>query len=207
LWAQGYAPATREDCRVTTEAPAPPFEPPSEELRGPRRARRLILLLVPAILFVALFAVYLFKDAGKPVVGSTAPNFEAPFLDEPGRFELASLRGKPVLLNFWASWCPPCKDEAPLLEDAYARYGDDVEFVGIDIRDARDDALEFVERYGVSYPQVRDEALAVYTQYGLTGQPVSFFIDQDGIVVQQVQGPLNEALLYQFLDVLVGRNA
>ena len=166
-----------------------------------------MLLLVPAVLFVAIFGLYLFKDAKKPVVGSAAPDFTAAYLDDPGRFDLSALRGKPVLLNFWASWCPPCKDEAPLLDDAYARYSDDVEFVGIDIRDARDDAIEFVESYGISYPQVRDEALRIYSQYGLTGQPESFFIDQDGIVVQHVKGPLREAVLYQFLDVLVNRNA
>jgi cytochrome c biogenesis protein CcmG, thiol:disulfide interchange protein DsbE len=165
------------------------------------------MLLVPAVLFIGLFAFYLFKDARKPVVGSKAPQFSAEYLDRDGTFELSSLRGKPVLLNFWASWCPPCKDEAPLLEDAYARYGDEVEFVGIDIRDARDDALEFVESYGITYPQVRDDTLRVYTQYGLTGQPESFFIDQNGIVVQHVKGPLQETALYQFLDVLVRRNA
>jgi cytochrome c biogenesis protein CcmG/thiol:disulfide interchange protein DsbE len=93
-------------------------------------------------------------------------------------------------LNFWASWCAPCEDEAPLLQEAYQRYGDDVEFVGIDIRDARDDAIEFVDEYGLTYPQVRDEVLRVYNQYGLLGQPESFFVDQNGIVVQHVKGPL-----------------
>jgi cytochrome c biogenesis protein CcmG/thiol:disulfide interchange protein DsbE len=192
---------------VTTQAPAPPAPSEPAAPSSGRRWGRLALVVIPGILFVTLFGVYLFKDAQKPAVGSTAPNFEAAYLTTPGTFELSSLRGKPVLLNFWASWCPPCKDETPLLEDAYARYGDDVEFVGIDIRDARDDALEFIETYDVSYPQVRDEALRVYEQYGLTGQPESFFIDQNGIVVQHVKGPLSRELLYQFLDVLVSRDA
>ena len=192
---------------MTTQAPAPPAPSEPAAPSSGRRWGRLALVVIPGILFVTLFGVYLFKDAQKPAVGSTAPNFEAAYLTTPGTFELSSLRGKPVLLNFWASWCPPCKDETPLLEDAYARYGDDVEFVGIDIRDARDDALEFIETYDVSYPQVRDEALRVYEQYGLTGQPESFFIDQNGIVVQHVKGPLSRELLYQFLDVLVSRDA
>ena len=185
--------------------------PPSEGGPVPspkdRKVRRLALLVLPAAVFLAIFAVYLFRDARKPVVGSAAPDFTAAYLEDQGALKLSSLRGKPVLLNFWASWCPPCKDEAPLLEDAYAEYRDDVEFVGIDIRDARDDAIEFVETYGVTYPQVRDEALRIYTQYGLTGQPESFFIDQDGIVVQHVKGPLTESSLYQYLEVLVSRNA
>jgi cytochrome c biogenesis protein CcmG/thiol:disulfide interchange protein DsbE len=179
----------------------------TEPEKRPRRARRLALVLVPAAVFIAIFGVYLFRDARKPVVGSRAPNFTAPYLEDPGSFELASLQGKPVLLNFWASWCEPCEDEAPLLEEAYNRYRDDVEFVGIDIRDARDDAIAFVEDYGLTYPQVRDEVLRVYGRYGLLGQPESFFIDHNGIVVQHVKGPLRESVLYQYLDVLVSRNA
>jgi cytochrome c biogenesis protein CcmG/thiol:disulfide interchange protein DsbE len=191
---------------VTVEAPPSPDAGLDSTPRS-RRARRVVALVVPAVVFLGLFAVYLFNDARKPVVGSKAPDFTAAYLDEPGELRLSSLRGKPVLLNFWASWCPPCKDEAPLLEDAYARYGDDVEFVGIDIRDARDDAIEFVETYDITYPQVRDEALRIYTQYGLTSQPESFFIDHEGIVVRHVLGPLEAADLYQYLDVLVSRNA
>jgi len=171
------------------------------------RARRLALLLLPAAVFIAIFGVYLFRDARKPVVGSTAPDFAAPYLEEPGALRLSSLRGKPVLLNFWASWCAPCEDEAPLLEEAYGRYRDDVEFVGIDIRDARNDAIAFVDEYGLTYPQVRDEVLRVYNQFGLLGQPETFFIDQNGVVVQHVKGPLRESVLYQYLDVLVSRNA
>lgn len=181
--------------------------PEAEPPRTDHKIRRFVLLLLPAAIFLGLFGFYLFKDAGKPVIGSTAPDFTAAYLDEPGSLKFSSLRGKPVLLNFWASWCGPCKEEAPLLEDAYARYGDDVEFVGIDIRDARDDAIAFVETYGVSYPQVRDEALRIYTDYGLTGQPESFFVDQNGVVVQHVKGRLDESVLYQYLDVLVSRNA
>ena len=184
---------------VTEQAPP--------ESGNTRKARRLALVLVPAAVFIGIFGVYLFRDARKPVVGSQAPNFTAAYLDRPGSLELSSLRGKPVLLNFWASWCAPCEDEAPLLEEAYARYGDDVEFVGIDIRDARDDAIAFVDEYDLSYPQVRDEVLRVYNQYGLLGQPESFFIDQDGVVVQHVKGPLRASVLYQYLDVLVSRNA
>ena len=180
---------------------------PPESGGGTRRARRLALLLLPAALFIAVFGVYLFRDARKPVVGSKAPDFTAPYIEGPGSLQLSSLRGKPVLLNFWASWCAPCEDEAPLLEEAYARYRDDVEFVGIDIRDARDDAVEFVDEYDLTYPQVRDEVLRVYSQYGLIGQPESFFVDQNGVVVQHVKGPLRESVLYQYLDVLVSRNA
>ena len=183
--------------------------PDSDSERGRRAPRlgRFALLVLPAALFIGILVVSVVKDADKPVVGSEAPEFTAAYLDGPGSLEFSSLSGKPVLLNFWASWCVPCEDEAPLLESAYARYRDDIEFVGIDIRDARDDAIQFVERFGVTYPQVRDEGMRIEQDYGLTGQPETFFIDQDGIVVQHVKGPLNESALYQYLDVLVSRNA
>jgi cytochrome c biogenesis protein CcmG, thiol:disulfide interchange protein DsbE len=170
-------------------------------------ARRLVFLVVPALVFIALFGIYLVRQADKPVPGGLAPDFSAPYLGKSGELTLSSLRGKPVLLNFWASWCEPCKDEAALLEDAYRTYGDRVEFVGIDTRDSRTDAMEFVEQYGVSYAQVVDEGERLLTRYGLTGQPESFFIDQNGIVVRHVPGPLFENDLYQYLDVLVTRNA
>lgn len=84
----------------------------------------------------------------------------------------------------------PCKDEAPLLRAASARFGDQVAFVGVDVRDAASDARAFIERYKIDYPSVRDEGLAIYSDYGLTGQPETFFIDADGNIVEHVPGPL-----------------
>jgi cytochrome c biogenesis protein CcmG, thiol:disulfide interchange protein DsbE len=175
--------------------------PPSSRL-----ARRLIFLLVPALFFVSLFAVYLLGN-DKPVPGSQAPDFTARYLDDSGSFSLSSLEGQPVLLNFWASWCPPCKEEARLLQRASEDYEGRVAFVGIDTRDSRTDALEFVQDFGVTYPQVLDEGERLYTRFGLTGQPESFFIDQNGIVIRHVPGALTKNDLYQYLDVLVNRNA
>jgi cytochrome c biogenesis protein CcmG/thiol:disulfide interchange protein DsbE len=177
----------------------------AEAGRG-RLLRRLAFLLVPALVFVGLFAVYL-VGSDKPVPGSRAPEFTAGYLDKPGSLTLSALKGKPVVLNFWASWCVPCEDEAPLLQEASEDYEGRVAFVGIDTRDSRTAALGFVDDYGITYPQVLDEGEQLLTRYGLTGQPESFFIDQNGIVTRHVPGPLTRNALYQYLDELVSRNA
>ena len=189
-------------CVMTNDANDAPATTP-----GRRPVARIALLLLPAVVFMTIFWIYLVKQANKPEPGARAPDFTASYLNEPGTFTLSSLRGKPVLLNFWASWCEPCKDETPLLQEAYERYNGRVEFVGIDTRDSRTDALKFVDELGVTYPQTIDEGERLYTQYGLTGQPESFFIDQDGVVVKHIPGALVENDLYQYLDVLVNRDA
>ena len=185
---------------------AQPPDPGDAPRSSSRTLRRLALLLAPAVLFVAVFAVYLL-GADKPVPGSPAPDFTASYLDDSGSFTLSSLEGRPVLLNFWASWCDPCEAEARLLEQASKDYEGRVAFVGIDTRDSRSDALDFVDNFGVTYPQVLDEGERIFTRYGLTGQPESFFVDQNGILIRHVPGPLDKNDLYQYLDVLVNRNA
>jgi len=168
---------------------------------------RLVLFLVPALAFVALLGAVLVKRTVVPVPGDQAPAFEASLLDGDGTLALASLRGRPVVLNFWASWCGPCRDEAPMLRRAHAAYKDDVAFVGVDIKDAATDAAAFAQKYGLEYPHVRDEQGVIYDAYGLTGQPESFFVDASGEIVEHVNGPLTEPALGELLDLLVARDA
>ena len=168
---------------------------------------RLALILVPAVAFLGLLAVALINNSPPPQVGDLAPSFEAELLTGDGELALEDLRGKPVVINFWASWCVPCKDEAPMLSEGNARYGDQVTFVGIDIRDARSSALEFIERYDLDYLHVRDEDLAIYDDFGLTGQPETFFLDEKGVILEHVAGPLDRAQLFQLLDSLTARRA
>lgn len=192
----GYA---REDATI---------EAMEATLEAPRAARtwvRITLILIPCLLFVGLLAYGLFAQGSAPGVGDEAPDFEAPLLGGGGNLALEDLEGKPVFLNFWGSWCEPCKDEAPALRRAERVYGDEVAFVGINIRDGIDDALAFADEHGLDYQHVRDEGLAIYEEYGLTGQPESFFIDRDGEVVEHVAGPVDEDGLVQVLDVLVRR--
>ncbi len=183
-----------------------PMEDPAPD-RGVRRPLlRTIVWLLPALAFVGVLAASTIQRSGPATPGDVAPEFEAPLLDGAGTFALSESDGKPVMLNFWASWCGPCEEEGPLLRDAHELYGDRVAFVGIDIRDSRTEALEFVERHGLAYPHVRDESLEIYDDYGLTGQPESFFIDDEGVIVEHIPGVLTEDTLFQLLDVLVARS-
>jgi cytochrome c biogenesis protein CcmG/thiol:disulfide interchange protein DsbE len=162
--------------------------------------------MTPALLFLGLLVAAVFIQSGDIHEGDVAPMFKTETL-EGDTLALADLRGKPVLINFWASWCVPCVDEAPLLKQAYEEYGDRIEFVGVDIKDARTDAQSFVDRYGLAYPSVRDEDLSIFDAYGLTGQPETFFLDEEGRIVKHVPGPVDEELLFQLLDSLVARSA
>ena len=92
-----------------------------------------------------------------------------------------------------------------MLSEAAARYGDEVAFVGVDIRDARTSAIEFAERYELDYAHVRDEDLAIYDDFGLTGQPETFFLDEDGVILEHIPGPLARETLFQLLESLTAR--
>ena len=119
-----------------------------------------------------------------PKIGGPAPGFSLKRVDRSGTLDLASLRGKPIVLNFWASWCEPCKGEAPLLEQAWQRYrSKGVVFVGVDYHDVTGDARHFLERHDITYPTVQDGSGNVADRYGVTGVPETYFIDARGRLV------------------------
>lgn len=172
-----------------------------------KRLTRLAWFLVPGLVFVGLLALGLMNTTdGPPAPGDPAPAFSAPLLGDGGSLALEELKGRPVVLNFWASWCGPCRDEAPMLVRAHENLGDDIAFVGVNIRDGRTDALEFAKHYGMEYPSIRDESLEIFDDYGLTGQPETFFIDSEGVIVDHVPGALTEDVLLSELDVLLSRD-
>jgi cytochrome c biogenesis protein CcmG/thiol:disulfide interchange protein DsbE len=121
-----------------------------------------------------------------------APDFSLRRLNGDGQLRLRSLRGRAVVLNFWASWCVPCKQEAPLLETAAKRYRSaGLVVVGVDAQDFRSDARHFVQHYGLTYPIVHDDGTSTSTHYDVTGFPETWFIDRSGHVVgEHVKGPL-----------------
>lgn len=110
-----------------------------------------------------------------------------------GRLSLAELRGTPVVLNYWASWCIPCREEAPLLERTWRTEGRPrgVLFVGLDMQDVREDATAFLREFGISYPNVRDPGKTVAVKWGVTGIPETFFISDRGEIAGHVIGAIS----------------
>jgi cytochrome c biogenesis protein CcmG, thiol:disulfide interchange protein DsbE len=135
--------------------------------------------------------------AGEVHKGKTpaAPTFDLPRLEGGGTLASASLLGKAQVVNFWASWCVPCRDEAALLQQASQRYGGRLAVIGIDHQDFAGDARGFVRRYGLTYPSVVDKGDKLYTRYGLTGVPETFCTDRRGRVVAHVPGAVTRGTL------------
>ena len=171
----------------------------------PRRLSLRLLWLIPAMAFVALLVLGLVLKGDAPTVGEPAPAFEGELLDGSGTFSSADLEGRPTIVNFWASWCVPCRDEAPMLSAAEERYGDRINFLGINIRDGLDNARAFADERGLNYTHVRDPDQSIYDDFGLTGQPETYFLDDEGVVVEHVPGPLTEDKLFTLLDSLAAR--
>jgi cytochrome c biogenesis protein CcmG/thiol:disulfide interchange protein DsbE len=136
-------------------------------------------------------------DRGKV---AQAPDFTLTRLDGPGKLRLSSLRGKAVVLNFWASWCDPCKKEAPTLEAASRRWANDVVVLGVDVNDFAGDARGFMRRHGITYPIVHDNANVTPPKYGFAALPESFFVDRRGRVVGHVAGEVTSADLQQGVE-------
>lgn len=142
-----------------------------------------------------------------PLVGRPAPEFSVPLLNG-GTFRLSSLRGKPVVLNFWASWCVPCREETPLLVRLHKAYGPrGVQFVGLDTEDQVAGARAFVAQHRVDYLVAMLEDERIIDAYSIPGLPTTVFIGADGIVVGKVVGgfvgPEGEKLLISWLDRLL----
>jgi cytochrome c biogenesis protein CcmG/thiol:disulfide interchange protein DsbE len=130
-----------------------------------------------------------------PRVGGPAPNFRLDRVNGSGTLDLASLRGRPVVLNFWASWCVPCKQEAPTLERLWHEYrSQGVVFVGVDSNDAVSDARRFLSAHGITYPVVHDaNGIVAANKYDVANLPVTHFVDRSGRLVSvTVLGPVSE---------------
>jgi cytochrome c biogenesis protein CcmG/thiol:disulfide interchange protein DsbE len=137
-------------------------------------------------------------------IGEPAPAFVLAGLDG-NPLSLGDLRGRPVIVNFWASSCVPCVQEFPLLSSAAAAHkGDGLAVVGIVVRDSPGAAREFLARMGATWPSAMDPGDAVASRYGIIGPPDSFFINRDGIVVSRKIGPLSAADLERRLAGILG---
>jgi cytochrome c biogenesis protein CcmG, thiol:disulfide interchange protein DsbE len=134
----------------------------------------------------------------------TAPDFTLDKIPGPGKTTLSSFRGKVVVLNFWASWCDPCKTEAPALEELSKKYAGKVVVVGLDSQDATGDARSFANRYHLSYPLVHAAGNEIYQRWGLTGFPETFILDRNQRVVHHFPGQVSAADVEAQLRQLLG---
>jgi cytochrome c biogenesis protein CcmG, thiol:disulfide interchange protein DsbE len=164
----------------------------------------IAVLAVLAVVGLLTFGL-LSKGSAGIAVGDVAPASPLPRLEGDGMGSLADYRGRWVLVNFWASWCIPCREEAPALEDFQRRRGDGrFTVLGIDSRDLSGDGRAFVERFGLSYPQLRDGDGATAHDYGTTGVPENYLIDPRGRVRLLVRGPITPQYLEEAVAPLVG---
>jgi cytochrome c biogenesis protein CcmG/thiol:disulfide interchange protein DsbE len=169
------------------------------------RAWLIVAAVLPLLLLVAWGALLVSRDAGGrgASIGTQAPDFAVADLDgNPVR--LADLRGRPVIVNFWASWCGPCVDEFPVLQEAAREHGPDgLAIVGIVFRDNSEAARSFMSRIGASWPAAMDPGEDIAERYGIFGPPESFFIDADGMVVARQIGPLSRSDMERHLSGLL----
>ena len=178
--------------RVAAAAPAAP---------GPARRRRwwrIALVLVPVLGFLGVLVYGMTRDpraVPSALVGRPAPDFHLTLFDG-SRIRLSDFRGKVVFLNFWASWCPPCRAEAPLLETAWRYYRDQgVLFVGVNIQDREASARAFLQEFGITFPNGRDPQNRIAIDYGVYGLPETFFISPDGLITSKHIGVIGTDLL------------
>jgi cytochrome c biogenesis protein CcmG, thiol:disulfide interchange protein DsbE len=161
------------------------------------------------VLSCALLALTACGSSGGPMsAGGRLPTdpYALPEFDKAAYDKmLVRQRGTPVLVNIWASWCGPCRKEAPFLAAASRAYGDRVRFVGVDILDARDSARAFMHESGWTYPSVYDPNGAIRDGLGVLGQPATLFYDADGTLVKQWLGPLTEEALASNLQRITAR--
>lgn len=162
------------------------------------------MLGVVAVVGLLVFGL-VSKGSSRLAVGDPAPNGALPRLEGGGDGSLAEYKGQWVLVNIWASWCGPCRREAPALEKFQQQHGGPgFTVLGIDSRDLSSDGREFVKRYGLSYPQLRDGDGGAAHDFGTTGVPENFLVDPKGKVRLLVRGPVDEAYLQNEVAPMIG---
>src|ERR1700751_3123908 len=154
-------------------------------------AQVLALACVAGLL--ALLVWQLGHQQHAPGVGAVAPAFTLNRLEGPGKISLAAYRGKPVVLNFWASWCEPCKGEAAVLEHDWTSYRDrGVVFLGVDYHDLASDARRFVSAHALTFPMLEDGSGKVTGSYGISQVRETYVLNRQGRVVAHLRGPITD---------------
>lgn len=166
----------------------------SEGKPRPLNPRVLLAALAVVAPLVAVLVLNLGRNPhaiGSPLVGRAAPDFVLRPLDGGDPVTLASLRGRPAVINFWATWCVPCFEEHPLLVSAARGQGDRVRFLGVIYEDSEEQVRAFLARQGSAYPSLVDPGSRAAIAFGIFGVPETFFLDAEGRIAAKHVGPLD----------------
>ena len=164
------------------------------------------VLVVGGIIGAALLGV-LFMSLGNdpsaitsPLIGRPAPAFALKAVGSGETIDIAQLRGRPVVLNFWATWCAPCWDEHPTLVQNARMLGGNVQFVGVVFNDTEDKIQGFLTERGSAYPTLLDQQGKTAIAYGVGGVPETYFINRQGTIVAKYSGPMNSEILQTYVQ-------
>jgi cytochrome c biogenesis protein CcmG, thiol:disulfide interchange protein DsbE len=167
---------------------------------------RTFVVVIGVLAVIGLLGYGLLSKGGDTIaVGDSAPDKELSVLGGDGSGEIEDYRGSWVLVNFWASWCAPCRSEAPALESFQRQHSPEgFTVLGINLDDTSDDAIAFVRRFGLTYPQLRDgDGSDRRDAYGMTGFPESFLVDPAGKLALIRRGPVDERYLAEQVAPLI----
>jgi cytochrome c biogenesis protein CcmG/thiol:disulfide interchange protein DsbE len=166
---------------------------------------RSIIAIVIAVALVALLTFGLIsKGNSRLAVGESAPSPALPKLTESGKGSLKEYRGKWVLVNFWASWCEPCRHEAPELQKFQEEHaGKNFTIVGIDTQDLSDDGSQFAKEYGMTYPLLHDGNGDNGHEFGTTGVPENYLLEPNGKLAWDTPGPVDAKILDEHVAPLL----
>lgn len=178
-------------------------DPSQVETSAPRKIRWTTVALWAAVIaLLALLGWGLMRtNATRPEAGQPAPQFDVEFFDgyewdNRSVADLEDMRGKVVVLNFWASWCIECRLEADLIEQTWQKFkNDDVLFLGVAYSDVEPKSIAYLEEFGITYPNAPDLGTDISDMYEITGVPETFFIGKDGTIEHVQIGPLKQATL------------
>ena len=164
-----------------------------------------ILLLASIVIVATVIGIQLANQLQTQPTSGPAQDFELTTFDGE-TFNLSDLRGQIIVLNFWASWCVPCRDEAPILEALWRRYrNQSVVVVGIAYADSQQGSLEFIEEFNISYPNGPDVGTRISDEYRITGVPETFVIDKTGEIVFFIPAPISEGQLDAIIRPLLAK--